>query len=131
MATIGKFGSTIKFSVSSDKVLTFNNLKRTASGRWAKHNIIGAKPKSEFQGAESGSVTMDVNLSAEHGVKPRTMADKIIKASEKGTLEYLIVGGKKVCKKKCYIQSVSDLWNVVMNKGELVSASLTLTFSEY
>lgn len=131
MATIGKFGSTIKFSVSSDKVLTFNNLKRTASGRWTKHNIIGAKPKSEFQGAEAEGVTIDVNLSAEHGVKPRTTLDRIIKATEKGTIGYLIVGGKKVCKKKVYIQSYSDTWNVVMNKGELVSASLSLTFSEY
>lgn len=128
---IGNFGKTITFEVTSRKVLTFKNLKRTASGRWTKHKILNGKPKSEFLGAESQSVTMEVNLSAEHGVKPRSMIDKIIKACEKGTIDYLVVGGKKICSNKVYIETVSDAWGIVMNKGELVSAKLNITFSEY
>lgn len=131
MAKIGYWGSAIKFETSAKKLLTFQSLKRTSSGRWAKHNIIGSKPKSEFQGAESRSVTMDIFLSAEHGVKPRATIDKLIKACEKGTVNYLVVGGKKVCSKKVYIDTISDDWETVMNKGELVSAKLNITFTEY
>lgn len=131
MAEIGYFGKTIKFEVNSKKVMTFQSLKRTSGGRWAKHNIIGSKPKSEFQGAESGSVEMEIFLSAEHGVKPRTTIDKIIKVCEQGKTAYLVVGGKKIFSRKVYIETVSDTWETVMNKGELVSAKLNIKFTEY
>ena len=35
MAVVGNLGSLITFEVSSDKVLTFDNMKRTVKGRWA------------------------------------------------------------------------------------------------
>ena len=71
MGKIGNWGRTITFEVSSNKTLTFNNFKRTVSARWHTHNIVNGKPKSEFAGPDSSSVTLEAVLAAERGVRPR------------------------------------------------------------
>ena len=47
MAKIGNWGRHIKFSVNSEKILSFKGFKRTVKGRWADHPIINEKPKKE------------------------------------------------------------------------------------
>lgn len=128
---IGNWGTVIVFEVSSRKILNFQNLKRSVSGRWKKHSIIGKKPRSEFAGPESSSVSMDVVLSAEHGVRPRTLISSLEKAAEKGQIEYLYIGGKKIGSKKMYLEGIGETWDEVWNNGELVKATVSLTFSEY
>lgn len=41
------------------------------------------------------------------------------------------IGGKKIGKNKMYLESVSETWDEIWNKGELARATLSLTFSEY
>lgn len=131
MGQIANWGKTITFEVSSNKVLTFGKFKRTVSARWKAHNIIGQKPKGEFAGADASGVTLEAVLAAEHGVKPRSMLDKLEKACEGGTVDYLYVGGKKVGTYKMCLESISESWDEIWNKGELVKATVSLTFSEY
>lgn len=131
MAKIGNFGKTIVFEVSGDKVITPKDIKRTVSGRWKQHNVLKKTPKSEFIGPDLDETTMTVVLSAEHGVKPRSTIEKIENAVKKGTPDYLVIGGKKVGSNKVYISSMSEEWETVWNKGELVKAKVNLTFSEY
>lgn len=126
---IGSFGKTIVFETSANKVLPFSGMKREVGGRWKEHEIIGKKPKSEFCGPEAQEVKMTVTLSAEHGVKPRTTMDAIAKACENGTVNNLIIGGKVIAKMK--ITKVSEAWERVLNKGELLKATLEITFKEY
>lgn len=128
---IGNLGATITFEVSDKKVLTFNNLSRTVKGRWATHNIILSKPKSEFLGSDLEGLTFKIFLSAMHGVKPRTTLETIEKAVRKGTALDFIVGGKKVGSNKWVITNVSETWDCVLSKGELASANVTLTLQEY
>lgn len=128
---IGNWGSVIKFEVSTRKMLTFQNMKRTVSGRWESHSILNKKPKGEFKGPDASGVTLDILLSAGHGVSPRTMINNIEAAVESGRAEYLYIGGKKVGSGKLVIESVSETWDEVWNNGELVKATVSLTFSEY
>lgn len=76
-------------------------------------------------------MTLDILLSAGHGVSPRTMINNIEAAVENGRAEYLYIGGKKVGSGKQVIESVSETWDEVWNNGELVKATVSLTFSEY
>lgn len=131
MAKVGNWGKSIRFSVNSEKQITFRGFKRTVAGRWAKHSILNQKPKMEFQGPESSGVTMEVVVSAMHGVKPRNTIQTLERACERGTVDYLYVGGKKVGAHKMYLESISETWDEVWNQGELVRATLSLTFSEY
>lgn len=76
MAVVGNLGSLITFEVSSDKVLTFDKMKRTVKGRWATHDAIGGKTKSEFLGAGNASITLPIFLSSMHGVRPRVTLEQ-------------------------------------------------------
>jgi len=130
--SVGNWGSEITFEVSDKKVLTFAEMKRTVSGRYKQHPIIGKKPKSEFAGPEAAQIELSgVVLSAEHGVKPLKTLKKLEKAVEKGKAEYLFIGGKKIGKNKFVITSMSEAWEQIWNKGELARASVDLSLVEY
>ena len=130
MATIGNFGRYITFEVTSNRILSFSDMKRNVAGRYKKHNILGQAPKLEFQGQDSSEVTMDVVLSAENGVRPRTVLDNLESAVRTGALEYLVVGGRIVGQKKMCLTSVSEEWDCVWSRGELVKAKVSLNFTE-
>lgn len=128
---IGTWGSKVKFSVSEKKQFTFQNMKRSSSGRWAAHNIVGKRPKTEFLGPGMDEITMDVILSADMGVNPRKAMKKFRFACKKGEVHYLRINSKKVCRNKMAISAVSESWDDIWNKGELVKSVVTVTFSEY
>lgn len=131
MAQIGNFGKLITFEVSSEKMLELKDLKRTVAGRWKKHEIVGAAPRSEFQGPDLDETTVTAILSAEHGVKPRATIERLEAAARSGEVDYLIIGGKRVGTGKVYISSISEEWDTIWNKGELVKATINITFAEY
>ena len=66
-----------------------------------------------------------------HWTGVRKLISSMEKAAEKGQIEYLYIGGKKIGSKKMYLESISETWNEVWNNGELVKATVSLTFSEY
>lgn len=131
MAQIGNLGKLIVFEVSSDKVLTFNNLQQQVKGRWTSHNPIGRKPVSEFLGPDTRSITLQIKLNAMLGVKPRPTIKQIEEAIENGSAYTLVIGGERIGNNSWVITSASETWNTVFSGGELISCSLTLTLSEY
>lgn len=131
MATVGNFVKLITFEVSSNKMLALSDFKRTVAGRWKKHEIIGAAPRSEFQGPDSDETTITAILSAEHGVKPRATIERLESAVRSGEVDYLIIGGKRVGSGKVYISSISEEWDTIWSRGELVKATINITFAEY
>lgn len=131
MAQIGNLGKLIVFEVSSDKVLTFRNMKKTVKGRWTTHAVIGNKPVSEFLGPDQGAISLDIYLTVNHGVKPRSTIDLIEKAIESGTPYPFVVGGKKVGSHQWVITSMSETWGSIISDGQLISANLTLSLAEY
>lgn len=131
MAKVGSLGKLIVFEVSSDKVLTFKSLNQSVKGRWTTHTPIKRKPVYEFLGPDVRQITMTINLNAMLGVKPKAMLNKIEKAVEKGKAYTLVIGSEKIGKYKWIITNVSETWNTVMSKGELISCTLNLTLAEY
>lgn len=132
---IGSWGKSLVFEVyekkGKAKVLTFQDFKRETTTRWTDHGIIGKKPRSEYKGPGLDSVSMTVKLSAQRGVKPRAVINRLVKAQRTGHVAYLYVGGKKVGQNRMRLETISQSWDEVWNKGELVSATLELSFSEY
>lgn len=131
MAKIGSFGKTIVFETSDARILQPKGLKKEVSGRWTSHSRIGKKPLKQFLGPDADSVTLKIDLDARHGVKPRKTLEKIEKAVKKGTPEKLAIGGKMVSKYKMVITKASETWDEIWYHGELVRASIDLTFEEY
>ena len=131
MAQIGNLGKLIAFEVSSRKVYTFKNMSQTVKGRWATHDVINGKPKSEFLGPGQRAMALTIHLSSSLGVKPRSIIDKMEKAVENGTPYPLVIGGKKVGSYQWVITDMSEAWEMIIMDGVLVSANLTLTLAEY
>lgn len=131
MSKIGSLGKNIVFSTSDKKILTFSDLKQTVAGRWTTHSRIQKKPLSEFLGADLRGITFKITLNAAHGIKPRKTMESMERMVEQGTVENFILGGKKIGKNKWKMTSISETWDTIMNKGELVKANVSITLEEY
>lgn len=128
---IGTLGKKIVFEVSDKRAFTFLTMTRETSGRWAEHEVMGAKPKAEFLGPGLQTGTLEINLSATMGVRPREVIEAVESMVESGAVEYLIIGNKPVGKNPFRLMSSSEAWNTVYSRGELVKATLTIALGEY
>lgn len=131
MATIGSWGSSIVFSTSDYRILTFKDFSRKVSGEWAAHGRIGAKDRSEFTKPALQEISFKIELKAIHGVNPRTVLDRLANAVEQGEVNPMVIGGKRVGRYRWAITNTSEAWETVYYRGELVSASVTVTMKEY
>jgi len=131
VAVIGNFGNRIVFETSDVKILNFTAFEQSVSGRWATHNRIMKKPSSEFLGPELRTISMEILLSAMHGVRPRSTLEQIEDIVENGIAELLVIGGKTIGKNKWAITECSESWDVIMSKGELLQAKVSLNLQEF
>ena len=128
---IGNWGASIVFRVSEKQTLTFQNLNRTVGAEWATHSRIGLKDQSEFLRPKLQRITFSVKLDATLGVRPRATLDRLAELTERGTVNTLVVGGKRVGRYRWKIVDVSEAWDTVLTGGELVTATVNLTMEEY
>lgn len=131
MATIGHIGKKVVFETSDKKIFNFNKMQRTVKGRWTSHSRIGKKPKKQFLGPDSDQLTFTITLNAEHGVKPRKTVEKIEKLIKAGKPQTVVIGRKKVGSHKFVITEISENWETILNKGEVVKITCDITLEEY
>lgn len=130
-SSIGHIGKTIVFETSDKKILNFSKMQRTVKGRWASHSRINKKPRKQFLGPDSDQITFTITLNAEHGVKPRKTIENIEKLIRTGTPQTVVIGKKKVGSNKFVITEMSESWERILNKGEVVKITCELTLEEY
>ena len=128
---IGNIGQTVIFETSDKKILNFQKFKRTVKGRWASHQRIGKKPKKQFLGPDSESITFTITLNAEHGVKPRKTVENIEHLIVTGAPQTVVIGNKKVGSSQYVIPAASETWDRVLNRGEIVKITCDITLEEY
>lgn len=127
---VGMLSKMLVFEVSDKKCQTFNDFNQTISGKWTNHDRILGKPKSEFLGADLRTISFTMHLDACLGVKPRAMLDLLERMVEHGRSMPLVIGNKRVGKNCWKILEISEAWNVIMNKGELVQADVDVKMEE-
>ena len=128
---VGAFGNQLVFRVSDQMVLTFKNFKREVKANWGSMDRIRQKPLPFFQGPDLQSITLEIVLDASLGVRPRKILNKISQMVESGQAETLIIGRQRVGNGKWVITKCSEAWDVILQKGELYRATLSLTLQEY
>lgn len=131
MGRIGNFGKYIVFETSDERVLNFTGFTRSTSASWATHERMKKKPQAEWLHPDLQQITFTINLNSQLGVKPRATLESIDKCIEKGKVAKLVIGGKKLGKKKWRITKKSETWQHVYDRGELSVASCNLTLEEY
>ena len=50
---------------------------------------------------------------------------------ERGAVNTLVIGGRRVGRHRWKINSTSEAWNTILNGGELLRASVSVTMEEY
>jgi len=120
MSKIGHFGKKIVFRVSDDQILTFQNMTYNLEARWGEVDRVGRYPRAQFLGPASATITMDIILDATLGIKLWPVHRAIRRALLDGEVNDLIIGTKRLGSSKWFIKSVSESWDVVWNRGELV-----------
>ena len=128
---IGNWGFDVVFSVSEQRLLTFQNLNRSISSEWANHTRIGKKDQAEYLRPGLQKITFDMTLDATHGVRPRATLEMLEDHCERGLVYTLVIGGKRIGKNKWRLTEVGEAWEVVLNGGELVRAKVSVTMEEY
>lgn len=128
MATIGNWGSAIKFQTSDKRILTFKNMKYNFSARISKHNMINSWPIVEFVGPDLQTTTFTVELNALLGVRPKVIEDKLWYSLAEGVVAPLVVGGRNICS-RAMLTNMSTAYDVVLKKGEIMSMTIDLTMT--
>lgn len=70
MAEVGCWGTSIVFSTSDYRILTFTGFTRQTSSEWATHSRLGAKDQAEFMKPGLQKVSFKINLNAMNGIRP-------------------------------------------------------------
>lgn len=131
MGVVGNFGCRITFETSDRKILTFSGMSQKVSGKYAKHSVSGQKDRPEFTGPGNRSISFNMLLDVNLGIKPSDIIARIEDAVENGETEYLVIGGRLIGQNKFYISSVSEKFDVIMRHGEIARASLQVNMEEY
>lgn len=127
---VGSFGKII-FETSDKRILTLRDFKRNTSARWAEHELINAKPKSEFLGPNLDTIQFTIKLNASLGIKPTIEMNKWLDMCRSGTVEMLIIGSKSIGVDKWSVDSVGQAWDVIWKNGSIYSATMDITLKEY
>lgn len=131
MAKIGSLGKSIIFETSDKRILIPSNFQKKVSARWQKHELVNRTPRQQFIGPDLDQVTFTITLNAQHGVKPKKTIANIQKLVKNGTPQKLVIGKKAVGSGKYVIIELSESWDVILNKGELLKATLNITLEQY
>lgn len=127
---VGLFGG-IRFRVSDSRVLTFRNFKKEISSDWNSMERIGQKPLLEFGGPKLQIISFEITLDASLGVPPRNMLSRLERMTEGGEAYDLVIGKKRIGSHPWVITKCSQAWNVILRKGEIYRATVTLSLQEY
>lgn len=131
MGKVGNLGKQIVFETSDARILTFHGMSQKVSGRWSNHDIMKSKPKSEFHGPGLRTISFQIVLDVNFGIRPREILKRMEQMIEKGKVETLVIGGKRIGREKWKMTSMSEAWDYLYSNGELARATCSITLEEY
>ncbi len=121
----------ILFEVSDEKVLTFQNFVRNNSVRFAKNDILLKKPVSQYIGQDLDTIGFDITLKADWGVDPVEEMNKLIVAQRNGELVSIFIGDMAFGTYRWVIKGLTNNFEKVDNKGNILSITVNISFEEY
>lgn len=125
---IGTLGQ-LPFVCAFDKVLTFKDLNRTLTTRWAKHDVIGHKPILEFVGQDLHTASLTIRFDLSLGVPPVVGLLRLKKMIENKQYKTLIIGGEYLG--RYVIDNISEERKFHNNMGFCIIAEATISLIEW
>lgn len=128
MATIGTLGGVV-FSVSTNQVKTFDDLKRSGSAKYASHNRHLKDTLLEFTGNDPDKITFSMALSTFLGVDPQAEISSLQAAKRAGRIMHLVIGRQSYG--NWVITSLSTDYDRIDNKGNVLIANVNISLTAY
>lgn len=125
---MGALGS-LPFVCAYGKVLTFNDLTRGQSVRWAKHEVIGQKPILEWVGEDLATVSLKIRFDTSLGVPPLIGLNHLQKMLKNKQVKTLVIGGEYIG--RFVIESISEDRKYHTGAGVCMVAEATLNLIEW
>lgn len=125
---IGALGS-LPFVCAYGKVLTFNDLSRDLSVRWARHDVIGKKPVLEWVGEDLMTVTIKIRFDTSLGVPPLIGLDHLKRMINNREVKTLVIGGEYFG--RFVIESISEDRKFHTGAGVCTVAEATVNLIEW
>lgn len=125
---IGSLGQ-LPFVCCSKMVLTFSDLSRENSARWARHDIIGKKPILEYVGEDLSKVSLKIRFDSSLGVPPIVGLTRLKKMLDNKKYKTLIVGGEYLG--RYVIKSISEVRKFHTGLGVCIVAEATVELEEW
>lgn len=131
MGKLGSFGG-VTFTVSTNKVLNFNDFSRGGDARWSEHEVSHAKPISEFEGPGQESISLKISLKRSLGVDPEAELKKLRSFRDGGKVGSFVIGSKSISKNYWYISSIKEGDYEIDGKGRVLEINnVELSLKEY
>lgn len=127
---IGSLGG-IVFTVSSEKIMTINNIKVSGSANFGKHQRHGGNTLLEYVGNDADTLSFDIKLAAQLGVDVEQEIDKIADAQRSGEALKLVIGKKVYGRYRWVIEKWSASYSAFDKNGKPILANVSLTLNEY
>lgn len=123
---VGSFGDVV-FSVSSFLVRTLDDISISYKSRIAKHEIIGNKPKLEYQGEDLTEITFKMRFDRSFGVDPDNELRKL--EDQKGMACIFFLGDKYYG--DFLITSIGNDIQRTLKDGSTLVAEVSVSLQEY
>lgn len=130
MATVGSLGGII-FNVSSRRIVSFGNYKRSRGVNVSNHNIIAGLSKKEYTGLPGEQITLDIQLLAQLNSRPEAILKKLRTIRDTGQVVNFILGGKPVSQNKWLLTQVDESVTHWKKRGDILVANASITLEEY
>ncbi|WP_068775782.1 phage tail protein [Paenibacillus sp. FJAT-26967] len=127
---IGSLGEMV-FVANAETIRTFDDFKRSIAGRWAKHDILSKKPKSQRIGPGLDTISFTMRFDVRYGINPRKEMDRLVGLERDGKAMALTIGGKGVGVGLWIITSIEQPWEIIDNQGNVLKASVNISLEEY
>lgn len=119
------------FNVSSNKILTFNNLSYGESLTVEQQEVIGQKPSTYIKGFSLMTIPLTVELKSTLGVDVQAEIDDWLNMLRAKTKNYFFLGNKPVSRNKFLLTRVDIDGKAILNNGKVQSATLSIELQEY
>lgn len=131
MVAIGSIGTLgqLPFQTAYGSVLTFNDLSRDNSVRWAKHDVIGKKPVLEYVGEELSKISMTIRFDSAIGIPPLDGLDRLNRMMLNKKYKTLIIGGEYLG--RYVIESVGETRRFHDGNGVCIVATASISLTEW
>ncbi|HYE80882.1 MAG TPA: phage tail protein [Clostridia bacterium] len=127
---IGAYGSLV-FSVSSQKVSTFDNLSLSASYNTETQEVIGKKPSTYKKGPGLDQISYDVTLDQTLGIDVEAEIKKWRDICKSGAVYHMNIGGKNISEFPLMLKSIEIAYKQIGADGKIVKVILSIKLEEY